>query len=58
MSDSVDVGALPAHGAHKISIDFEDFSYTICQSNKKLYVVKRRNVFSSSGENTKDLITI
>lgn len=61
LSGSVDPQAFPAHSAQKISIDFEEFNYTICLSNKKLYVVKRRTVPttslpSGSTESSKDLI--
>uniref|UniRef100_A0A336K187 Late endosomal/lysosomal adaptor and MAPK and MTOR activator 4 n=1 Tax=Culicoides sonorensis TaxID=179676 RepID=A0A336K187_CULSO len=39
--DTVDPAVFPKHGCQKIAIVFDEFSYTICQSNKKIYVVKR-----------------
>lgn len=41
--DTVDPAVFPRHGCQKIAISFEEFTYTVCQSNKKIYVVKRSN---------------
>lgn len=60
LSDTVDPAVFPPHSAQKISIDFEEFNYTVCLSNKKIYVVKRRTVQSgtASMEIPKDSITL
>ena len=43
LSDKVDPVAFPGDkGFKKISINYEDHSYIVCLSNKKVYIVKRR----------------
>lgn len=51
---SVDENTLPKSGCQRISIVFEHHSYTICLSNKKIYVAKRaiRNVNSQQSTPT------
>lgn len=39
---SIDPKVFKKNGCKRISIVYDDFSYTICLSNKKIYVVKRR----------------
>ncbi|XP_055320220.1 ragulator complex protein LAMTOR4 homolog [Sitodiplosis mosellana] len=41
LADSADENTLPKSDCHRISIVFENHSYTICLSNKKIYVAKR-----------------
>lgn len=38
---SADENTLPRNDCQRISIVFENHSYTICLSNKKIYLVKR-----------------
>lgn len=40
---SVDPEVFKKRSCQKISIAYEEHSYTICMSNKRIYVVKRRN---------------
>lgn len=47
MTESVDEDFLPKSGCERISIMYDDHSYVICMSNKKIYVVKRKH-FSSN----------
>lgn len=43
LTESVDPAVFKKRACKKISIVYEEHSYTICLSNKKIYVVKRRN---------------
>lgn len=47
MTESVDLNFMEKNGCERISIVYDDHSYTICMSNKKLYVIKRRHMNSS-----------
>ncbi|XP_055608749.1 ragulator complex protein LAMTOR4 homolog [Uranotaenia lowii] len=49
LTDSADPAVFQKRSFKKISIVFEEHSYTICLSNKRVYVVKRRNGPNSSG---------
>lgn len=42
-SFSVDIKQFDKSDCQKVSIVFDEFSYTICLSNKKIYIVKRLN---------------
>lgn len=43
MADKVDVAAFqPGEVFKRISVTYDDFSYVICLSNKKIHVVKRK----------------
>lgn len=46
---SVDPAVFKQRSCKKISIVYEEHSYTICLSNKKIYVVKRRNAPNQNG---------
>ncbi len=48
---SIDPEQFDNNSFQRISIAFEDHSYVICLSNKKVYVVKKRNPQQSSYEN-------
>lgn len=39
----MDPKTLPRNDCQRISVVFEQYSYTICLSNKKIYVAKRSN---------------
>lgn len=41
---------MPKSGCDRISIIYDDHSYTICMSNKKIYVVKRKHPNASPPE--------
>ncbi|EDS41167.1 conserved hypothetical protein [Culex quinquefasciatus] len=43
LTESVDPEVFKKRSCQKISIAYEEHSYTICMSNKRIYVVKRRN---------------
>uniref|UniRef100_A0A182VJI0 Late endosomal/lysosomal adaptor and MAPK and MTOR activator 4 n=2 Tax=Anopheles merus TaxID=30066 RepID=A0A182VJI0_ANOME len=43
LTESVDPAVFSARSCRKVSIVFADHSYTICLSNKRIYVVKKRN---------------
>ncbi|XP_055534191.1 ragulator complex protein LAMTOR4 homolog [Wyeomyia smithii] len=43
LTESVDPAVFKKRSCQKMSIAYEEHSYTICLSNKKIYVVKRRN---------------
>lgn len=47
---SVDPAVFKKRSCKKISIVYEEYSYTICLSNKKIYVIKRQNAASAIGE--------
>ncbi|XP_058461987.1 ragulator complex protein LAMTOR4 homolog [Malaya genurostris] len=49
LTESVDPSVFKNRSCKKISIVYEEHSYTICLSNKKVYVVKRRNAPSVAG---------
>ncbi|XP_058831823.1 ragulator complex protein LAMTOR4 homolog [Topomyia yanbarensis] len=49
LTESVDPAVFKKRSCKKISIAYEEHSYTICLSNKKVYVVKRRNGSSVAG---------
>lgn len=40
---SVDTAVFPKSECKKISIVYEEHSYVICMSNKRIYVVKRKH---------------
>ncbi|XP_055707864.1 ragulator complex protein LAMTOR4 homolog [Phlebotomus papatasi] len=42
LTENIDPKVFKKNGCKRISIVYDDFSYTICLSNKKIYVVKRR----------------
>uniref|UniRef100_A0A182N7S1 Late endosomal/lysosomal adaptor and MAPK and MTOR activator 4 n=1 Tax=Anopheles dirus TaxID=7168 RepID=A0A182N7S1_9DIPT len=43
LTESVDPAIFNARSCRKMSIVFTEHSYTICLSNKRIYVVKKRN---------------
>lgn len=43
MISSVDPTLFEKNSCKKISITYEEFSYVICMSNKKVYIVKKKN---------------
>ncbi|XP_053665340.1 ragulator complex protein LAMTOR4 homolog [Anopheles marshallii] len=43
LTESVDPAIFYARSCRKVSIVFADHSFTICLSNKRIYVVKKRN---------------
>lgn len=43
LTESIDPAIFAARSCRKVSIVFADHSYTICLSNKRIYVVKKRN---------------
>uniref|UniRef100_A0A182MVI3 Late endosomal/lysosomal adaptor and MAPK and MTOR activator 4 n=1 Tax=Anopheles culicifacies TaxID=139723 RepID=A0A182MVI3_9DIPT len=43
LTESVDPAIFNARSCRKVSIVFADHSFTICLSNKRIYVVKKRN---------------
>ncbi|XP_065080786.1 ragulator complex protein LAMTOR4 homolog [Ochlerotatus camptorhynchus] len=49
LTESVDPAVFKKRSCKKISIVYEEHSYTICLSNKKIYVVKRRNTPNQNG---------
>ncbi|XP_061500969.1 ragulator complex protein LAMTOR4 homolog isoform X1 [Anopheles gambiae] len=49
---SVDPAVFSARSCRKVSIVFADHSYTICLSNKRIYVVKKRNRPDASATGT------
>ncbi|KXJ80524.1 ragulator complex protein LAMTOR4 homolog [Aedes albopictus] len=49
LTESVDPAVFKKRSCKKISIVYEEHSYTICLSNKKIYVVKRRNSSHQNG---------
>ncbi|XP_021699205.1 ragulator complex protein LAMTOR4 homolog [Aedes aegypti] len=51
LTESVDPAVFKKRSCKKISIVYEEHSYTICLSNKKIYVVKRRNGSHQNGGN-------
>ncbi|XP_055628946.1 ragulator complex protein LAMTOR4 homolog [Toxorhynchites rutilus septentrionalis] len=50
LTESVDPDVFKKRSCKKISIVYEEYSYTICLSNKKIYVVKRQNPTGATGE--------
>ncbi|XP_053685207.1 ragulator complex protein LAMTOR4 homolog [Sabethes cyaneus] len=54
LTESVDPAVFKKRSCKKISIVYEEHSYTICVSNKKIYVVKRRNASSTNGGSSGD----
>ncbi|XP_053673103.1 ragulator complex protein LAMTOR4 homolog [Anopheles nili] len=52
LTESVDSTMFNARSCRKISIVFTDHSYTICLSNKRVYVVKKRNRMDTGANNT------
>ncbi|XP_055376699.1 ragulator complex protein LAMTOR4 homolog [Condylostylus longicornis] len=43
IAESVDEEFMPENGCERISIVYDDHSYTICMSNRKIIVVKRKH---------------
>ncbi|XP_058067055.1 ragulator complex protein LAMTOR4 homolog [Anopheles bellator] len=43
LTESVDPALFKPHSCRKISIVYPEHSYTICLSNKRVYVIKKRN---------------
>ncbi|XP_073837844.1 late endosomal/lysosomal adaptor, MAPK and MTOR activator 4 [Musca autumnalis] len=43
LTESVDENFMPNSSCERISIVYEDHSYNICMSNRKIYIVKLRN---------------
>uniref|UniRef100_A0A1L8EDT1 Late endosomal/lysosomal adaptor and MAPK and MTOR activator 4 n=1 Tax=Haematobia irritans TaxID=7368 RepID=A0A1L8EDT1_HAEIR len=44
LTESVDESFMPKSSCERISIVYEDHSYNICLSNRRIYIVKLRNV--------------
>ncbi|XP_058121890.1 ragulator complex protein LAMTOR4 homolog [Anopheles ziemanni] len=51
LTESVDPANFKARSCRKISIVFTDHSYTICLSNKRIYVIKKRNRVDANTNN-------
>lgn len=49
---SVDAQHFAASSCQRICIAYEEHSYVICMSNKKVYVVKKKHPASSSGHSS------
>ncbi|XP_055910078.1 ragulator complex protein LAMTOR4 homolog [Eupeodes corollae] len=49
MSETIDENFMAKSSCEKISIIYEDHSYTMCMSNRKIYVIKQKHTTSSSG---------
>lgn len=45
---SVDPVLFKKNSCKKITITYEDNSYVICMSNKKIYIVKKKNPLSTN----------
>ncbi|KAM7355264.1 late endosomal/lysosomal adaptor, MAPK and MTOR activator 4 [Cochliomyia hominivorax] len=43
LTESVDENFMPNSSCERISIVYEDHSYNICMSNRRIYIVKLRN---------------
>ncbi|GAB0096921.1 Ragulator complex protein LAMTOR4 homolog [Sergentomyia squamirostris] len=42
LTENIDSKVFQKNSCRRISLVYDDFSYTVCLSNKKIYVVKRR----------------
>ncbi|KAL5290084.1 LAMTOR4 family protein [Megaselia abdita] len=57
MTESVDTNFMEKNGCERISIVYDDHSYTVCMSNKKIYIIKRRHINSSPDYMSSKLLT-
>uniref|UniRef100_A0A1A9ZFX8 Late endosomal/lysosomal adaptor and MAPK and MTOR activator 4 n=1 Tax=Glossina pallidipes TaxID=7398 RepID=A0A1A9ZFX8_GLOPL len=49
ITENVDENFMPNSGCERISIVYEDHSYNICMSNRRIFIVKLRNTVSHVG---------
>ncbi|KAI9581573.1 hypothetical protein GQX74_012898 [Glossina fuscipes] len=49
ITENVDENFMPNSGCERISIVYEDHSYNICMSNRRIFIVKLRNTMSHVG---------
>lgn len=48
LTESVDENFMPNSSCERVSIVYEDHSYNICMSNRRIYIVKLRNIAPGS----------
>uniref|UniRef100_A0A1I8PVV2 Late endosomal/lysosomal adaptor and MAPK and MTOR activator 4 n=1 Tax=Stomoxys calcitrans TaxID=35570 RepID=A0A1I8PVV2_STOCA len=51
LTESVDESFMPNNSCERISIVYEDHSYNICLSNRRIYIVKLRNGGAAAATN-------
>uniref|UniRef100_A0A1A9W742 Late endosomal/lysosomal adaptor and MAPK and MTOR activator 4 n=1 Tax=Glossina brevipalpis TaxID=37001 RepID=A0A1A9W742_9MUSC len=49
ITESIDENFMPKNGCERVSIVYEDHSYNICMSNRRIFIVKLRNTMSNVG---------
>ncbi|XP_030380091.1 ragulator complex protein LAMTOR4 homolog [Scaptodrosophila lebanonensis] len=52
LTESIDENFMPNSSCERITIDYEEHSYSICLSNKRIYVVKLSKTHSGNGATT------